>query len=365
MLRVMLLSTDLEKGGLPLRLANLAHHLKAAGIEPVVGCLAQRGPLHQSLESDGIETFACDASGALDSSCLVRFARHLRRIDPDLIHASLFHANLAARLCGRLDRPRPILTSTVTIEIERPLHRWMEALTSGLSDCHVANSHAVADHLQIDLGFAPERLEVIPNGIDLDQIDQIPSARRCDMDLDERAPLIVWAGRMDPVKNLETFVDVVARVHQQYEVRVLILGDGPKRACITTLINKKGLKNIIAMPGWSDAVAAWLKTADILLFPSRTEGCPNVILEAMACGCAVVASDAPGCAELIQSGRTGELSAFDDVQGFAHRVHRLLIDPQRRNHMAEEARSTVSQRHNIQDVVDRWCSTYDRLMMNC
>ncbi len=364
MLRVMLLSTDLEKGGLPLRLANLAHHLKAAGIKPVVGCLAPRGPLHASLESDGIETFACDASGALDASCLVRFVRQLRRIDPDLIHASLFHANLAARLCGRLDRPRPILTSTVTIEIERPLHRWLEALTSGSSDWHVANSRAVEDHIQTDLGFAPERVEVIPNGIDLDRIDQRQPARRSEFGIDENVPLIIWAGRMDPVKNLKTFVDVMGRIRQQHELRALLLGDGPQRPHIETYVIKKGLRDVIAMPGWSDGVAAWLKTADILLLPSRTEGCPNVILEAMACGCAVVASNVPGCAELIQPGRTGELCAADDVDGFTQRVLRLLVDPDRRHRIAEQARSNVARRHDIQDVVGQWCFTYNRLMLN-
>jgi len=354
----MMLTTDLQKGGLPLRLVRLAEHLQRGGrVEPVVGCLAPRGPLNTVLDACGIETFACDARGPFDVSALRRLAGHIRRIAPDLIHASLFHANVAARLVGRLDRPRPLLTSTVTIEIERHWHRWLESQTAGLSDLHVANSAAVARHLRDDIGFAPDRLRVIRNGLDLDEIDRTARADRAALGLAEDAPLIVWAGRMDPVKNLETLVDVVARVRLRVPVEVLLLGDGPMRPRVERLLRERHMARWVRVAGWQENVVAWLKSANVLLFPSRTEGSPNVVLEAMAARCPVVASHVPAISELIET-----TAAPDDAAGLSAGVLRLLGDPGFAKARAERARRVVEAGHTMQDVVVQWLDAYDSLL---
>ncbi|MFQ5428961.1 MAG: glycosyltransferase [Phycisphaerae bacterium] len=360
--RVMMLSTDLEKGGLPLRLATLARRLRAADLEPIVGCLARRGPLSAELEAAGIETFSCDAAGGFDASCLARLARQVRRLRPDLIHSALFHANLAARMVGQLDRDRPIVTSTVTIEIERRWHRLLESLTIERSDLHVANSRAVAKHLREDLGFPPRRVTVIPNGLDIAAIDAAAPARRGELGVDEQVPLIVWAGRLDPVKNLETFVRVIERVRAQRDVRALVLGDGPARPAIERLAADLRLQRVVQFFGWSENVVGCLKSADVLLFPSWTEGSPNVVLEAMASRCPVVASAVPGCAELIDTGRTGLLCPAADVACFARAVIGLLEDRSAAQRLAAAARDQVVRRHEIGAVVRVWREAYERLV---
>lgn len=361
-LRVILLATDLQKGGLPLRLVRLARHLPSVDVEPVVGSLAARGPLHDDLDAAGIENFACEAGGSFDLRCLPRLAEHVRRLDPDLIHSSLFHANLAARLFGRLDRRRPVITSTVTIEIQRRWHRLLESLTSGLSDLHVANARVVGRHVREDLGFDPCNVQVIPNGLDFAEIARMPAVRRQDFGLEVHVPLVLWAGRMDPVKNLETFVEVVARVRRRTALQAVLVGDGSVRARIETLVTNRGLTRDVCFVGWSENVVGWLKTADLLLFPSWTEGSPNVVLEAMACACPVVAADVPGCSALITAGRTGSLYAPADAGGLAQCVHDLLNDAERRRRYSDLASKWVLRRHRIQDVVLRWRDAYDLLM---
>jgi glycosyltransferase involved in cell wall biosynthesis len=286
----------------------------------------------------------------------------VRQLDPDLIHSSLFHANLAARLVGRLDRQRPLLTSTVTIETQRKWHLLVEALTGDSSDLHVANSEAVARHLRDEVGLSPERLRVIPNGLDFAEIDRVPPARRDELGLRGDVPLIVWAGRMDPVKNLETLIDVFAEVRRRVTVQLLLMGDGPQRQRIQTRVAMRGVQSSVTFAGWSENVAGWIKTADLLLLPSLTEGSPNVMLEAMACGCPVVASDVPGSRELITPHENGCLCCSGDVRCFAQEVLGLLEDEALRQRLAESALLRVRQRHDIQDVVVRWRSAYDRLI---
>ncbi|HKQ48827.1 MAG TPA: glycosyltransferase [Phycisphaerae bacterium] len=358
MLRVLILSTDLQRGGLPLRLAKLALHIRRAGVEPIIGCLAPPGPLSHELARQGVTTFSCNAAGPFDARCLLRLAEHVRAFDPDVIHASLFHANLAARLVGRLDRARPIITSTVTIEIERPLHRFFESITAGFSDVHVANSEAVAAHLRDDLGVAGDRVVVIPNAIDFKEMDAAPAASRAALGLDESRPLILWAGRMDPVKNLPTFVEVIARLRRRTDVQALLLGDGPVRPAMEREVVAKGLTGAVRFAGWSPDVARWLKCADVLLFPSFTEGCPNVVLEAIACRCPIVASDIPSCRELVRNGIDGLLRPPTDAGALTDALTCVLCDRAKARARADAALLRIRAQHELSTVVGQWLRLY-------
>lgn len=359
--RVLMLSTDLERGGLPLRLVRLAERLRGTGIEPVVVCLTREGPLSKELRQGGIETFACDAGGRFDLSCLWRLARVVRRYAPDVIHASLFHANIAARLTGRVDRPRPIITSSVTIEIERAWHRWGEAATIGASDLHVANSRAVARHLVDELGFPEHKVVVVPNGIDFGAIERTQAIGRAELGIDADTFLIVWAGRMDPVKDLATLVAAVERFARTHKATALLLGDGPERGRVVAMIRARGLGGVIRMAGWVECPAAYVKAANCLLFPSRTEGSPNAVLEAMACGCPVVTSDIPACAELVRDGESGLLCRAGDADGFADALLQTAARPVRAKVMAQAARAAAAG-HDLGRVVRQWVDLYERVL---
>jgi len=364
MLRVLMLSTDLERGGLPLRFVRLARLLPRFGVEPVVGCLAPAGPLSNELRAAGIATFACGMKGLRDAPGLLRLAQHLREVDPDVVHAALFHANLAARMVGRCDRMRPIITSTVTIEIERRWHRWLEALTGSMSDLHVANSQAVADHLCEELGFERVRVAVVPNAVDVGAIDAARPADRARAGIPPGVVLLVWAGRIDPIKNLEVFVDVVHALHAMREVRGVILGDGPDMPRLKHYVRQKHLGGVVHLPGWADAaaLAGWLKAADVLVFPSLTEGAPNVVLEAMAARCPVVASRIPAHEWLIGDNCRGLLCAAADVAAFRHAVERLVADARLRKRVTAAGRGYVVERHGQEQVGREWVSHYRRVV---
>ncbi len=362
MMRVMMLATDLEKGGLPLRLVRLAMRLREYDIEPIVGCLARRGPLNDDLDAAGITSFSCDAGGSFDAKVFATLTRQIRRFNPDLLHASLFHANVAARLVGRVDRSRPVLTASVTIEIERRWHRLGEALTCGLSDLHVANSNAVADHLVVDLGFDRGRVRVIPNGIDLETIDNVQPLDCAAAGIDESKPLILWVGRMDPVKRLDLLVRAIEVTCRRHSVQAALIGDGPQRARIESMIASRCLGDVIKLPGWSENVFAWMQRADALMLPSMTEGSPNVLIEAMACGCPVIASDIAASRELIGPLEAGWLVPAGDEGGFAAAADAILADPGEKKARADRARAWVEKHHRMQDVVRLWAATYQCLL---
>jgi len=354
--RVMLLITDLQRGGTPLRTVNLAKALRDQNVQPIVGSLAPRGPLHDELDKLSISSFHCDASGARSLGAFKRLAEIIASIDPDVIHASLFHANIAARLVGRLDRARPIITSTVTIEIERKWHNWVEGFTAHRSDIHVANSTAVRSHL-LNVGFDPQRTVVIRNGLEIDGIAVTAPVDLESEGLSAGRPLIVWAGRMDKVKNLQVVIQTAARMRAS-DAQFVLIGDGPERSRVAGWIAAKGLHRTVRLIGWRADLWAWLRSASCLLFPSHTEGAPNVVLEAMAAGCPVVASRIPPHEALIADGATGFLVAADDVRGFASRIAGLLRDPLESQRIAESAAQMVRQNHDLAVISAQWADLY-------
>jgi glycosyltransferase involved in cell wall biosynthesis len=357
-----MLSTDLQRGGYPLRLVRLARRLRQHGIDPIVGCLAPRGALHDDPETDGLTTFACGARGAWDAGCLWRLASIIRQFDPDVIHSGLFHANAAARLVGRLDRSRAIITSTATIEIERRWHLWLEALQADRSDLHIANSPSVARHVQAQFGLDPARVVVIPNGVDLRAVDAAASADPAELGLPREVPVIVWAGRMDPIKDLTTFVDVIAAVRRRVNVRAVLLGDGPQAPHIKRLIAQRGLNDAVRLAGWRRDVIGWFKAASLLLLTSRTEGSPNVVIEAMAAGCGVIASDIGPCRDLIVDGRHGMLRAIGDVDAFAEAVLSLLANCEARRRLAAEGAARIRAGHDLDRVAGSVADLYRRVV---
>lgn len=362
MVRVLQLVTDLEPGGTPLRLARLAVRLRALGVDVVLGCLAPPGPLSESLHRAAVPTFACDARHRFDVGALRRLAAHVRRIDPDLVHATLFHANVAARLVGRIDRARPIVTGSATIEVERALHRFGERLTAGLSDWHLVNGAAVAAHVIDELGFSPARVVVVPNGVDCDAIAAAPAIDRAAFGIRADLPLVVWVGRMDVVKRVPLMMGVLDRAQAAAPHSLALIGDGAGRGAIEAARARLAWRERVHLVGWRNDVQGWLKSAELLALSSLTEGSSNALLEAQAAGCCVVASDIAACRDSVEDQRTGVLLDWCNRRTAADAIARLLLEPKRRAAMAENARVAVRRRNALDMVAAQLSGVYGAIV---
>ena len=334
-MRVVLLVTDLERGGTPLRLARLAHGLHDMDVEVHVGCLAPPGPVSGKLEAADIPTFACNARHSRDLPALWRLVQHLRRIKPDLIHATLTHANIAARLVGFCQNV-PVLTSTATIEIERRWHRFAERLTGWLDHGHIVNSQAVAEHVARAFGRSRDNIYLVPPSLDTSRSPVDRSQARAALDLAEHEFVILWAGRLDPVKRVDLIIKC-AELMKATPARFLIAGDGPDRTRIERLLQSSSASQRVRCLGWRDDLDQLLAAADVFLFPSRTEGLPNAVLQAMSHGLPIVASDIPSLYELSGDNQRLLLVAGDNPQAFVNALMQLHEDPQLRQTLGERA----------------------------
>lgn len=249
-------------------------------------------PLTADLRALGIEV--TELSGHPASPGRVRALRRLvRSTGADVVHSSLWGANAYVR-AAVLSRPRvPLVVSERRVEdFRRAPQRWVDRALRPVTDGYIGNSGDVADFVVRAHGVPAERVRVIRNGMDT-------SVFRPDGPAMPREPgrLRVGAvGRLVHQKGFDVLLEAVPALQDAGPVEVVVLGEGPDRPQLEAAA--AGLP--VSLPGavrTPEEVAAFLRSLDVFVMPSRYEGLPNALLEAAACGLPVVATDVPGCVE--------------------------------------------------------------------
>lgn len=145
-----------------------------------------------------------------------------------------------------------------------------------------------------------------------------------------------------PHKDYPTFVRTARRLHQADEsLRFFIIGDGPEKEHIASLVRSAGLEDVVVMTGFRTDIPDVMPELDVMLITSETEGLGTTILDAFACGVPVVATAAGGIPEMIDDGKTGMLAAVGDDASLAEKTHRVLTDPGLRTRLTEAARKSL------------------------
>ncbi len=352
--------TDLNTGGVPLHLRRLARYVRSRGHSVNVVSLAPPGQVSRLLDQAGVPTASCDAAGPWDWRVIQRLAAIIGDIGPDLVHSFLFHANLAARLAGLLagfDRRR-LVCEIQTVEIERRWHLPVDACTQRLCAWIVGNSASVIEHLATRGRIAPSRLRLIWGGVDVDTIEAAAPVARQQLGVPLGCPLLLWVGRLDPIKGLDVLVEAVRLPGPLGAAHVAIAGDGPYRGALEQLVVQAGLTDRFHLLGLRPDVPGLLKTADAFVFPSRTEGLPNALLEAMAAGLPVVTTDAPGCSDLVRDADTGLIVPPDDPPALAAALAKLLADQSLRVRLGASAAGHVRRNFRLEKCFGEYLALY-------
>jgi starch synthase (maltosyl-transferring) len=308
------------------------------------------------LAEAGIPTAACGARGVWDLRTLWRLRRQVREHAPDLVHALLFHANIACRFAG-VPRDR-LICEIQTVEIERNWHLAVEHLTHARCRCVIGNSPSVIDHLARCGGVPRDRLVLVRGGIDPEPIQAAESADPRTLGLEPALPIVLWTGRLDPVKGLEDLIAAAAAVNRSRPVHLVLAGEGPDRPRLERLVGESGAADRIHLIGRRDDVPSLLAMADVFAFPSRTEGLPNALLEAMAAGLPIVATNVPGNSDLIKDGCNGLLVKAGDTSGLADCLVKLLANKSLAHRLGQEAARTVIESFHVRDTYRSYLDLY-------
>lgn len=358
-MRVALLITDLQPGGTPLRVARLARGLRDRGADVQVGCLAPLGPVGETLAAEGFTTFAGDARHARDRRAVHRIVRHIRRTRPQVLHGFLTHANVVARLVGWWTRT-PVVTTTATIEVERRWHVWAERTTWRLERAHVVNSPALAAHACQTFHMPCGHVHLIPPAIAAPHSRPSREEARTALGLPPHAFAVAWTGRFDPVKRVEWLM-TTAEILSAWPFEFLIAGDGPHRPMIEKALRLSSARQRVRLLGWRDDLGEVLSAADAFVLPSRTEGLPNALLEALAAGLPCVTADLPALRHW--AGLDAALLRIGDPSphALAEMLQRLQADAALRQRLGTAAREWAAPFVGATAAASALCDIYHKL----
>jgi glycosyltransferase involved in cell wall biosynthesis len=249
-------------------------------------------------------------------------------------------------------------------------YRLVERMLAKRTHCLVAVSQEVRDEL-VALGVAPaERFEVIHLGFDLSAflVDGPERARRAlawreRQSLPPQAPLVTLVARLAPIKRVDRFLRIAARLGAEREdVRFLVVGDGELRTALTAQARELGLAERVTWTGFRKDIPDVCFASDVVVLTSDNEGTPVSLIEALAAGTPVVSAKVGGVATVVLHERTGLVVEPQDEHGFAQAVRRLLEDRPLAQRLAEQGRRHTLETFQQQRLVDDLDGLYRRLL---
>ena len=361
--RIAFCITDLDPGGAEQALVRLVRGLDRGRWEPAVFCLDGHGALADELTADGIGVECLGANHWSNILVVLRLARELRRFQPAILQTFLFHANLAGRIAAQWAGISKVVCGIRVAEKRSRVPLWLDCWTSRLVTTNVCVSQAVADFSISHARLQPEKVVVIPNGVDVRRFADARPANLQSLGIPAGSRTFLTVGRLDFQKGLPDLVEAAALVVPRFsEVHFLLVGEGPDRAAIERLISEKGLAGRMHLAGWRPDIPELLAAGFGLVLSSHWEGMPNVLLEAMAAGLPVVATQVEGTSELVIDGQTGVLVPAKTPPALADGIKRLLADPASAKALGAAGRDRVTAEFSWERMVAQYEKLYESLI---
>lgn len=334
---VALLMPNFEAGGAERVMIRLAQGLADAGHTVHLVVLSDHGPYRSEVDAR-VQVHSLHATRAWRA--IPAMVRYLRTHRPVAVLSALFHCNflaVAARAIHRVlggGNPRVVISEHNTLDFVQSLvspPRWMIfklglRLAYPRADAVVCVSEGIAQGLRQALPALQGKLSVIGNPVVTDELLRQSHAPLEHPWLQAGAPpLVLAAGRLIHAKGFDVLITAFAQMQQKLPARLMVLGEGPELPKLQALIDSLGLQGSVCLFGFTDNPYAWMRRSKVFVLSSRHEGLPGALIEAMACGCRVVATDCPhGPADILQSGRWGTLVPVDDAVALADAMAHAL-----------------------------------------
>lgn len=363
-MRVLYVIDSLAPGGAETSLAELTPGLIARGIELHILPLGRARDLAPRLEAGGAVLHEPAGHGGRVAN--IRSVLALtREIEPDLVHTTLYEADIAGRLAARIAR---VSSSTSLVNDSYNASHRREAPAVRLAAAYAldrvsafsarrfhAISTAIAQSLGPRLGISPDRIDVIPRGRDPQHYPfrsgDVRRLTRHSLGLEDGTPVILAVGRQEPQKGLQHLLRAAHLVATEYPGVVVLIAGREGRA--TRELQSVAAESAadIRFLGHRTDVPDLLSAADVFCFPSEREGFGGVLIEALAVGCPIVGSEIPTTVEVLGPGSgIGWLSDVGDVGAISHAIITVLRDPHEAARRVERGRSHFEKHYAVDSV---------------
>ena len=311
-----------------------------------------------------------------DLVAFVKLYRLLRATRPHIVHTHTAKAGTLGRVAAVLAKV-PVrvhtfhghvmrgyfspLTTRLVIAVERLLARF----TTCLVTVSAGQAAELTDELRI---CPPEKMRVVPLGFDLSRFDEQALSRqrggfRDELSAGER-PVLTAVGRLVPIKNHALLLDALAELKRAGTDAILaIVGGGPEEQSLRERTRVLGVEENVRFLGWRNDLDRIYADSDVVVLTSNNEGTPVCLIEALAAGCPVVATDVGGVRDVLEGGRLGAIVPSGDAGGIAAAIDRILGDTERRTELSNEGRRSARARFGVARLLEDMTALYDELLI--
>ena len=364
---------QLDVGGLENGLINLIKHMPPERYRHAIVTLKDYSAYHEHIRARGVEIISLHKREGKDFGHYLRMFKTLRALQPDLIHTRNLcglEGQLVAALAGVKRRVHGEHGRDMAdINGNRLKYNVLRRLLRPLIGHFIAVSVDLEHWLIDSVGAEPGRVSQIPNGVDSIQYHPRlgPPAAIGPADfMQDNAFVVGSVGRIDELMDypglVEAFLRLIASPHPAHQrMRLLIVGDGPRRADCLELLTRAGASHRAWLPGERSDVAQLLRAMDVFVQPSLSDSATNTVLEAMATGLPVVATAVGGNPILVHSGFTGILVPPRAPELMAAAIADYCRIPEMGARHGMRARSRVIARHSLPEMARNYLAVYDAL----
>jgi glycosyltransferase involved in cell wall biosynthesis len=362
--RILQIIPTLDRSGAEKQMCLLARGLPAEQFDVHVCALTRGGPLLDDLHRAGVPTHLIGKRWRIDPRAFADLRRHVARLRPDLVHTWLFAANAYGRAAAVACGVRHLVAGERCVDpwkgfVELSIDRCLARRTDRI----VANSPAVRD-FYVGHRLPADKIVVIPNGVGPAAPSPIGRGELlAELGLPADCRLVGLIGRLwlqKRVKDAIWSADLLKVIRD--DVHLLIIGDGPHRQRLEKFRDQCEIRDKVHFLGHRGDVSRILPHLDVLWSTSGYEGQSNSIMEAMAAGIPVVATDIPGTRDLVVPGETGFLVPTGDRAMFTRYTNKLLDDGDLARRLGEAGRQRMQGEFSIEKMVERYAALYREVL---
>ncbi|MBI4639350.1 MAG: GT4 family glycosyltransferase PelF [Candidatus Tectomicrobia bacterium] len=369
MKKILHVTSTLDMGGVEKLIFELVTHMDSSKFQPMVCAFQGGGCFQDKLESAGIPVFVVEKKEGINYSLLFKLAKLFNHLDIDIVHTHniypWLYGGIAAMLSGKktLVHTEHAINSTKS----KPLllaRKGLSCVTSKI----VSDAAWVSESLIRLCKVNSDKIILIPNGIDtlrFESIDPHFSRKIFNHNLLWNKKVIGNVSRLAPVKDHETLIRSFALVEERHpEACLAIVGEGPERPELERLAWQMNLNPKVSFLGLRNDIPELLSAMDIFVLSSLSEGFPVALLEAMAAGLPVVATDVGGNREIVVHGETGLLVPPKSGNELAEAISYLLSNEREAAKMGQAGRKRVRQLFSFDKMIERYEAVYTSLWEN-
>lgn len=374
MLRILHVISGLKVGGAEMMLHRLILSQSQGEYQHVVAALDPLGEMRERFQQSGVELFIFDFKRAPVKE-LLRLTALIRRLKPAIVQTWLYHADLLGGIAARLAGCKRVIWGIRTTDVSKggsratALVRWLCARLSYWVPHTIVCAAEAARRVHADLGYCARRMVVVPNGFDMMHLQaeraEVAALRRY-CGFGPQALVIGTLGRFNPAKDQRNFVRAAGMLAPVYShARFLLVG----RDCdegnevLAEWIAATGYANRFVLLGERSDVPVCLAAMDVFTLPSRTEGFPNVLAEAMAMGRPCVTTDVGDAAVVL--GCCGVIVQPEDSTALAQGLTRMLsLTPQQQKELGSTGRVRIAGEFSMARIAELFAAVYQDVLKN-